>query len=63
MLGIIIYMIIAGLVMSGFYLENQVEDTKTRVIIKWWLINLVIGFITLPMLAGSFLAKLNNKTN
>jgi hypothetical protein len=58
--GIIIYQIIAGLIMCGFFLENADADISMKTIVTWLFINLVIGFVTLPMQIGSILARLSN---
>lgn len=44
--GLIIYQIIAGLIMCGFFLENADADTPIKTIVTWLFINLVIGFVT-----------------
>ena len=58
--GLIIYQIIAGLIMCGFFLENADAETPMKTIVTWLFINLVIGFVTLPMQIGSILARINN---
>ena len=60
MIIIIIYQIIAGLIMCGFFLENADADTPIKTIVTWLFINLLIGFVTLPMQIGSILARLSN---
>jgi hypothetical protein len=58
--GIIIYQIIAGLIMCGFFLEHADAETPMKTIVTWLFINLIVGCITLPMQIGSILARINN---